>query len=131
MSLLRRIRITSQAARTLHARFNHDGFAALNIYKDAAKAPQEKVSIHATSNTTISANPAQPDDEYPSWLWTILEPGKTQEELQREVDRLYAEGGFDAVFANMPEKDIKRLLKLDNNGRIKESNSLRAGGQII
>lgn len=95
-------------------RYEHDGFAALNIYKDPQKAPVEK-----------------PDSEYPDWLWTLLEPGRTQEELFREADGYYQKGGYDAVFANMDEKDIRRLLKLSNTERIKNNNAMRRGGRVF
>lgn len=95
-------------------RHAHDGFAALNIYKDAAKAPVEKA-----------------DDEYPEWLWTVLDTGRTHEELYREADGLYQRGGYDAVFEGMSEKDLRRLFKLTNTDRIKESNDMRRGGRVM
>lgn len=73
----------------------------------------------------------QPDAEYPSWLWTVTEPGLTREELMREVESHYSSGGFDQVFEQMSEKDLKRLFKLDNTARIKANNERRRGGKVI
>jgi len=92
----------------------HDGFAALNIYKDPSKAPVEKA-----------------DSEYPDWLWTIMEPGRTYEELYREASANFSEGGYDKVFNSMSDKDLRRLFKLDNTARIKAGNGRRRGGRIV
>lgn len=95
-------------------RYKHDGFAALNVYKDANAAPKEL-----------------DDSEYPDWLWRIQDPLPTKEELFREADALFARGGYDEVFEKMTEKDLKRLFKLDTREKIKVENARRRGGNVV
>lgn len=68
----------------------------------------------------------QPDADYPPWLWTLLDPELTREELRREAEGHFADGGdsYDAVLDNMDEKKLIRLFRLDQRARIKEQNSL-------
>ena len=89
-------------------------YSSFNIFKDPSQVIEEK-----------------PDSEYPDWLWSITQPEATREELLRDVSRLYRRGGYDAVFDGIPEKDLKRLFRLENRQRIKESNARRRGGRIV
>lgn len=73
----------------------------------------------------------QADHEYPNWLWRLLEPEPTKEELFREVQKLYDNGGYDAVFDGIPESKLIRLFRLHARERIKQNNAKRKGGQII
>ncbi|GFR47925.1 hypothetical protein Agub_g9727 [Astrephomene gubernaculifera] len=59
--------------------------------------------------------PIKPDSEYPEWLFKLLEPRPTIKELEKA----YQEGGL-----TIPE--LRRLWRLKNKARIKESNFLKA-----
>lgn len=74
---------------------------------------------------------AQPDHEYPEWLWRIQETQPTKEELLRIVEREYERGGYDGVFENVDEVKLKRLFKLHQKEVIKEQNARRKGGNVV
>ncbi|GBG84401.1 hypothetical protein CBR_g38683 [Chara braunii] len=90
--------------------------------KEAASGGPPPVSLELRSKFTVGANimkdgsdpPLKDDSEYPDWLWTLLDKQPTLSELQRK--------DIDA----MEEKEIMRLLKLDNRKKIKEENGLHA-----
>ena len=63
-----------------------------------------------------------PDETYPEWLWTLLEPKKTLLQLEKEVAAAKETGRYDV----MDLKDIKRLLKLRRRAKIKRQNDMRA-----
>lgn len=73
----------------------------------------------------------QEDKDYPDWLWRIQDPLPTKEELLRDVEKHYSAGGFDSVFENMEEKDLKRLFRLEQRDHIREENSRRRGGNVV
>lgn len=108
MSLLSRAtRLASKSVVTpATRRFAHDSFAALNILKDPSRAPIEK-----------------PDDEYPAWLWGLLDVKDSREELLREANALFDVGGYDEVLKKMDEKKLKRLFRIDSRERIRTRNS--------
>lgn len=97
----------------LSIRQTHTG-ASVNIFKDPSLALIEK-----------------PDAEYPPWLWRLLDPPATKEELLRDINKLYQSGGYDEVFADTPEKDLIRLFRLQKREQIKEHNGRRRGGRIV
>lgn len=138
-SFLPRLARSSFGSSRRHA---HDGFVALNVYKDAAAAPKELVSPRVSSKFFIDTNAKhntdhttiprlQDDAEYPQWLWRIQDPLPTKEELLREASGHFASGGYDQVFAEMPESDLKRLFKLESRDRIKAENERRRGGKVV
>ena len=123
----------------------HDGFAALNMYKDAAAAPKELVRppheavipsatdppflrLTAPISTSLSL---QDDADYPDWLWRIQDPLPTKEELLREASEHYARGGYDELFERMAEADMKRLFRPDARERIQTENLRRKGGTVV
>lgn len=118
-------------------RASHDSFARLNIYKDSAQAPTEKVGDHDWASVSTRAHQLtsfgnlQQDSEYPEWLWTLLEPKETREALTRKVRALYEAGGYDAVFEGMNDAELTRLFRLDARQRIKDENERRRGGRIV
>ncbi|KAG2446451.1 hypothetical protein HYH02_008443 [Chlamydomonas schloesseri] len=59
--------------------------------------------------------PIKPDAEYPAWLFKMLDPRPTIKELEKA----YTGGGL-----TIPE--LRRLWRLKNKARIKESNFLKA-----
>lgn len=63
-----------------------------------------------------------PDENYPEWLWTLLEPKKTLTQLEKEVAAAKLTGRYDVMALN----DVKRLLKLRRRAKIKRNNELRA-----
>lgn len=69
-------------------------------------------------------NRLQPDSEYPDWLWGLLDTRLTREELLREAESHFANGGYDEVLDKMDEKKLVRLFRLDSRARIKENNSM-------
>ena len=72
-----------------------------------------------------------PDDQYPDWLWTLLEPRKTLRQLENEVAAAKAmheqslADGKGPRYDIMDVKDIQRLLKLRRRVKIKENNDRR------
>jgi hypothetical protein len=55
----------------------------------------------------------------------------SRQELIREAETYYANGGYEAVLNQMDETKLLRLFKLHAKGRIKDANSLRKGGAIF
>ena len=72
-----------------------------------------------------------PDDQYPDWLWTILDPEKgniamkTLGELEKEMEAAM-KADVDLKYDVMAIKDVKRLLRLRRRAKIKANNALRA-----
>ena len=72
-----------------------------------------------------------PDDQYPDWLWTILDPEKgniamkTWGELEKELEAA-KKVDVDLKYDVMAIKDVKRLLRLRRRAKIKANNALRA-----
>ena len=72
-----------------------------------------------------------PDDQYPDWLWTILDPEKgniamkTLGELEKELEAA-KKVDVDLKYDVMAIKDVKRLLRLRRRAKIKANNALRA-----
>ena len=72
-----------------------------------------------------------PDDQYPDWLWTILDPEKgniamkTLGELEKELEAA-KKADVDLKYDVMAIKDVKRLLRLRRRAKIKANNALRA-----
>ena len=72
-----------------------------------------------------------PDDQYPDWLWTILDPEKgniamkTLGELEKELEAA-KKADLDLKYDVMAIKDVKRLLRLRRRAKIKANNALRA-----
>ena len=72
-----------------------------------------------------------PDDQYPNWLWTILDPEKgniamkTLGELEKELEAA-KKADVDLKYDVMAIKDVKRLLRLRRRAKIKANNALRA-----
>ncbi|EFJ10560.1 hypothetical protein SELMODRAFT_128071 [Selaginella moellendorffii] len=66
-----------------------------NIFKEGSDPP-----IHA-------------DSEYPDWLWTLDKPLPPLSDLKRRD------------FKSLKLQELKRLVKLDNRQRIKDSNALK------
>lgn len=71
------------------------------------------------------------DDQYPKWLWGLLEPEPSKEELYREAQSLYTAGGYDAVFEGMSKKKLTRLFRLSARSRIQANNARRKGGRVF
>ena len=63
-----------------------------------------------------------PDEDYPDWLWTLLEPKKSLLQLEKEVAAAKLTGRYDV----MALEDVKRLLKLRRRAKIKANNAARA-----
>lgn len=59
--------------------------------------------------------PIRPDSEYPDWLFKMLDPRPTIKELEKA----YQEGGLTI-------SELRRLWRLKNKARIRESNFLKA-----
>lgn len=55
-----------------------------------------------------------PDAEYPNWLWNLLNKRPALSELRKKN------------IETLPYEDVKYFVKLDNQARIKESNSIKA-----
>lgn len=72
-----------------------------------------------------------PDDQYPDWLWTILDPEKgniamkTLGELEKELEAA-KKADVDLKYDVMAIKDVKRLLRLRRRAKIKANNARRA-----
>ena len=72
-----------------------------------------------------------PDDQYPDWLWTILDPEKgniamkTLGELEKELEAA-KKADVDLKYDVMAIKDVKRLLRLRRRAKIKANNALKA-----
>ena len=72
-----------------------------------------------------------PDDQYPDWLWTILDTEKgniamkTLGELEKELEAA-KKADVDLKYDVMAIKDVKRLLRLRRRAKIKANNALRA-----
>ncbi|XP_078433039.1 large ribosomal subunit protein mL54-like [Wolffia australiana] len=87
---------------------------------DAPKA--STISLEVKKTTVVGANILKdgadpkilPDEEYPEWLWRLLDKRPPLSELQRKNPE------------TLSYDELRRLVKLDNRARIKESNSVRA-----
>ena len=72
-----------------------------------------------------------PDDQYPDWLWTIIDPEKgniamkTLGELEKELEAA-KKADVDLKYDVMAIKDVQRLLRLRRRAKIKANNALRA-----
>lgn len=72
-----------------------------------------------------------PDDQYPDWLWTMLDPEKgniamkTLGELEKELEAA-KKADVDLKYDVMAIKDVKRLLRLRRRAKIKANNALKA-----
>ena len=107
----------------------------------AAPAAAKKEEPKATSAPTHAAGinfkktgsdpEFGPDESYPDWLWTLLEPRKTFRQLENEVAAAKAmheqslADGKGPRYDIMDVKDIQRLLKLRRRVKIKENNDRR------
>lgn len=56
----------------------------------------------------------KPDEEYPDWLWSLIDPPLSAKQLRLKVQEI--------GFQDLPYEDYKRLQKLERRERIKESN---------
>lgn len=63
-------------------------------------------------------------------MWKLQEVPATKEELFRMVQREYEKGGFDAVFDNIEERNLRRLFRLHQKMVIKNDNNRRKGGRV-
>ncbi|XP_015163984.1 54S ribosomal protein L37, mitochondrial-like [Solanum tuberosum] len=87
---------------------------------DASKASTiiKEVKASAVVGANILKDGANPkilqDSEYSGWLWHLLDKRPALSELRRKD------------IESLPYEDIKRFVKLDNQARIKENNSIRA-----
>ncbi|VFQ61598.1 unnamed protein product [Cuscuta campestris] len=80
------------------------------------------LSKEVKSTTVVGANILKdgtdpkvlPDNEYPEWLWHLLDKKPALSELRRKD------------LESLPYEELKRFVKLDNRARIKENNSLKA-----
>lgn len=140
----------------LQRRSVHDSFTAINIMKDDALAPVERVRFwryrfHCNLRSMYTLKAAwlavlltlvlislldtncflKPDSEYPEWLWTLLDPLPTKAELVREAQMYFDEGGNDAVLDKMDDARLRRLFRLTSRSKIKEENALREEGIIL
>ncbi|CAM6092334.1 unnamed protein product [Calypogeia fissa] len=79
-----------------------------------AKELREKATLGANILKTGTDPPILDDSSYPPWLWTLLDRKPALSELERRDSE------------TLNEKEIMRLLKLDNRRRIKENNSIRS-----
>jgi hypothetical protein len=80
------------------------GWEALNYFKDG-KPPELK-----------------DDKEYPEWLFALKSRRATLEDLVERVNKLYAQGGVDAVAENVPWSELRRMFRLANIRRIRRQN---------
>ena len=97
--------------------------------KGAAAAPEEGTHTHNAEVATginIKKGGSDPelgtDDDYPDWLWGLIEPRKSLSELEKEMEAAKLSGKYDV----MDIEDIKRLVKLRRRAKIKASNAERA-----
>ncbi|CAG9460145.1 unnamed protein product [Pedinophyceae sp. YPF-701] len=81
--------------------------------KGLRKAKQEFGQTAADAPVSIlkgEPNPQLlPDDQYPDWLWTLLDPKPTLTELK-------------AKEPDLTVKELKRMMKLMNRQHIKDNN---------
>jgi len=62
------------------------------------------------------------DKEYPEWLFALKSRRATLEDLVERVNKLYAQGGVDAVAENVPWSELRRMFRLANIRRIRRQN---------
>ncbi len=63
----------------------------------------------------------EPDECYPDWLWTLLEPEPNLEELRETMSNT----PFDEL-GDLPKETLARFVKLANRERIKANNTRSA-----
>ncbi|GMY22954.1 54S ribosomal protein L37, mitochondrial-like [Fagus crenata] len=122
--LIRSIVISKEASGVVCRRTYSSGKAKKGSKGSAASdAPKESIlSKEVKSTTVVGANILKdgadtkilPDSEYPDWLWHLLDKRPALSELRRKN------------IETLPYEDLKRFVKLDNQARIKENNSLKA-----
>lgn len=56
----------------------------------------------------------KPDEEYPDWLWDLVNPPLTAKQIRQNIQDV----GMEAL----PYDEFKRLEKLERKARIKEAN---------
>ena len=113
--------------------------------KGGAKAKAADAGDEASSSSSLSTTHCtglnilkdgkdpelMPDDQYPDWLWTLLDPEKgtiamkTLGELEKELEAA-KKADVDLTYDKMDIKDIKRLVRLRRRAKIKLNNALRA-----
>ena len=88
----------------------------------ASDAPKgSSLTKEIKSTTVVGANTLKdgsdpkilPDSDYPDWLWHLLDKRPALSELRRKN------------VETLPYDDLKRFVKLDTRGKIKENNSIR------
>ncbi|BBM97443.1 large subunit ribosomal protein L54 [Marchantia polymorpha subsp. ruderalis] len=79
-----------------------------------AKELREKATLGANILKTGADPPILEDSEYPPWVFNLLDKRPALSELERRDPE------------SLDEKEIMRLLKLDNRRRIKENNAVRS-----
>ena len=67
----------------------------------------------STSCAHLRTHIAQPDEDYPDWLWTLLEPEPSLSELKAKKAR----------GEELSDRDQYRLKKLTNRNRIRQNNA--------
>ena len=91
--------------------------------KGGADAPKvSTISMELKATTVVGANILKDgvdpkvlaDNEYPEWLWQLLDKRPPLSELQRRKPE------------SLSYEELRRFVKLDNRARIKEGNSVRA-----
>lgn len=60
-----------------------------------------------------------PDEQYPDWLWKLLDKPKTIKQLHQQAQEV---GGF----VEMPPRDYFRLVRLERKAQIKAHNAASA-----
>ncbi|AAF01557.1 unknown protein [Arabidopsis thaliana] len=89
----------------------------------ASDAPKgSSLTKEIKSTTVVGANTLKdgsdpkilPDSDYPDWLWHLLDKRPALSELRRKN------------VETLPYDDLKRFVKLDTRGKIKENNSIKA-----
>ena len=118
---------------------------AMGAAKGGAKAAAADAGDEGASSTSASTthctglnilkdgkdSELMTDDQYPDWLWTLLDPEKgtiamkTLGELEKELEAA-KKADVDLTYDKMDIKDIKRLVRLRRRAKIKSNNALRA-----
>lgn len=104
----------------------------LSVLNNALENMSSRLTVLTRTRSTIcTALHQKPDDEYPDWLWSLLDRPASKEELMQEAEEHFRTGGLDGVLDNMDDARIKRLFKITAKERIKEGNMRRASGEIL